>query len=294
MRLQPVSIILSALLAAVASVAAQAATTPNTTVTGAVSYEVGQGWVSHYISEGTQNRWFKFTTTGGRGYCLEAAQGSDSQVAFNPNLTVYTDVNGTTVLGSNDNGSYEPAMTLGSRYCFVDTAALDTRTVRTVKLNVPVTASSGDDGYARLRIYDTTMAGSYSWALNYFSSDPAANSVQGLIHFENYGASAVTVYYQARSSCTNHSSTDYCTPASRSGSISVPARGGADIWDYNMGYTTGTARFIMGVAAPLGEVRAYAVTGTTSTTVTSNAAARIAPPTTPPTIDTIKTFVSIN
>jgi len=130
------------------------ATAPNTTAANAVSYEVGQGWVSHYIEETTQNRWFKFTTTGGRGYCVEAAQGSDSPVAFNPNVTVYGDAAGTSLMGSNDNGAFDPAMTLGSRYCFADTTTLDARTIRTIKLNVPVAAGSGDNGYMRLRVYE--------------------------------------------------------------------------------------------------------------------------------------------
>ena len=43
-----------------------AAGTPNTTAAGAVSYEVGQGWVTHAIDEAAQDRWFTFREVAGR------------------------------------------------------------------------------------------------------------------------------------------------------------------------------------------------------------------------------------
>jgi hypothetical protein len=84
------------------------ATPPNTTAANAVSYEIGQGWVGHYFEESTQNRWFKFTTVGGRSYCIEAAQGSDSPVPLDPNLTYFFDAAGATTALTNSNGPNSP------------------------------------------------------------------------------------------------------------------------------------------------------------------------------------------
>lgn len=249
MRIRLVSSTLFAMLLAMFCLSAHAA--PNTTVSGAVSYEVGQGWVSHYISELTPNRWFKFTSTGGRSYCLEAAQGSDSPVAFNPNITLYADVNGTAALGSNDNGTGEPAMTLGSRYCFADTAVLDTRTVRSVRLNVPVAAGSGDDGYMRLRIVDTTLVAGNDWNLaqnGLLAGDYSANFV-----LHNLTGSAITVTYQSSGGCA---AVPNACPAPPSGSIVVAARSAGTI-DVGSTGTQGWRFYSLGVLAPLGAIRLY-------------------------------------
>lgn len=237
------------------------ATPVNTTAAAAVSYEVGQGWVSHYIDESTQNRWFKFTTVGGRGYCVEAAQGSDSPVALNPNVTVYTDVNGTTALGSNDNGSFDPPMTLGARYCFADSNTLDTRTVRTIRVNVPLTAGSGDNGYARLRVYESTIVGYFTWNGN--AQDP--NAYSGQIDVYNYGATPITVYYQTRGVCFNLSVNNYCGAVNPSGSVSIAPRSSATIQANSQNYTTGYAWLSLAFNGPLTNVQALATSGTAHT-----------------------------
>lgn len=133
------------------------ATPPNTSASSAVSYEVGQGWVSHYFEEATQSRWFRFTTVGRRSYCIEAAQGSDSHVALDPSLSYYSDAAGISLAASNADGAGEPPMTAGARICFVDSSALNARSQRSVKLSTSITPSSGDNGYIRLRIFDTTL-----------------------------------------------------------------------------------------------------------------------------------------
>lgn len=237
------------------------ATPVNTTAAAAVSYEVGQGWVSHYIDESTQNRWFKFTTVGGRGYCVEAAQGSDSPVAFNPNVTVYTDVNGTTTLGSNENGSFDPPMTLGARYCFADSNTLDTRTVRTIRVNVPLIAGSGDNGYVRLRVYESTIVGYFTWNGNL--QDP--NAYNGQIEIYNYGATPITVYYQTRGFCYNLSANNNCGTANPSGSASIAPRSSAAIQANSQNYTTGYAWLSLAFNGPLTNVQALVTSGTVHT-----------------------------
>jgi len=131
--------------------------TPNTTATGAVSYEVGQGWVTHGIDESSQNRWFAFKEVGTRSYCVEAALGTATYLPLDPNLTLYSDSSGTTVYLTNTDGASEPPQNKGSRVCYISPTAFGSTFVRLIKVNVPIVASSGDSGFVRLRVVETTQ-----------------------------------------------------------------------------------------------------------------------------------------
>ncbi len=99
---------------------------------------------------------FTFVTWGGRSYCFEAAQGSDSSTQLNPALALFAAANETTLLASNtDDASLEPSMYSGSRICWIDSGA--GRTQRLIRLNVPIGAGSGDVGFMRFRAYETTV-----------------------------------------------------------------------------------------------------------------------------------------
>jgi hypothetical protein len=79
--------------------------TPNTVAAGAVSYEVGAGWITDSVDDSSQTRWFVFTELAGRSYCVEAALGPATYLPFDPNLTLYTDTSGTVVYLSNTDGA---------------------------------------------------------------------------------------------------------------------------------------------------------------------------------------------
>lgn len=230
-----------------------AATAENTVAAAAVSYEVDQGWVSHYVQESAQNRWFKFTTVGGRSYCIEAAQGSDTHIALNPNLTYYLDSAGTSAALSNDNGTGEPAMTLGARICFVDNGTLDVRTVRSARLNVPIAASSGDNGYYRFRVTDTTVVAGHDWNLD--MSIPYEQRKEAQFHVHNLTGAAVTVSYQTSGACASTTITCSTNPT---GTLTVAPRTSGLILVGQNG-TMGWRFASMGIAAPRDSVRIYRV-----------------------------------
>lgn len=247
----------AALIGACCLINQAGATAANTTAAAAVSYDVGQGWVSHYFDENNTNRWFKFTTVGGRSYCIEASQGSDTHIALNPNVTYYSDAAGTAQVATNDTGLFEPPMTLGARTCFVDSTALDTRTVRTVKVNVPLALGTGDNGYARLRIFDTTiMTPRLDWNVNTLNGDASTWSHTKL-DFVNSGDTAVTVTYQSRKNCGNYTTTNYCGAANPSGSVSLPARSRTNVYLPPTDYTNGSAWVVVGVPSPTTRITAY-------------------------------------
>ncbi|MBE7522475.1 MAG: hypothetical protein HS109_08815 [Burkholderiales bacterium] len=148
--------------------------TPNTTAAGAVSYEVNQGWVTHAIDEAAQDRWFVFREVGGRSYCIEAGVGVATYVPLDPNLTLYSDGAGTTQLAANSDGTSEPGMNKGARICYASTQSLTTSspapsTLRSFRVNVPIAGGSGDSGFVRVRVVETTLvsgqvgSGSNNW-----------------------------------------------------------------------------------------------------------------------------------
>ena len=249
----PIQRLLWSTFALLATSTSTAATPENTVAPAAVSYEVDQGWVSHYFQESVQNRWFKFTTVGGRSYCIEAAQGSDTHIALNPNLTYYLDSTGNSPALSNDNGPNEPAMTLGARVCFVDTNVLDSRTIRTAKLNVPIAASSGDSGYFRFRVSDTTLVAGHDWNLD--ASTPYAVRKEAQFHIHNLTGAAITVAYQTSGACA--STTNSCGPHPSGTLVVAPRTSGLITPGQND--TMGWRFASIGIAAPRDNVRVYRV-----------------------------------
>lgn len=131
--------------------------TPNTTATGAVSYQVGQGWMSFSIDETTQMRWLTFVEYGARSYCLEATVGSATHVPLDPSLALFSDIYGTTQISTNADGVAEPASNRGSRICYISALAAGASAARAVRVYVPITAASGDSGYVKARVVDTTQ-----------------------------------------------------------------------------------------------------------------------------------------
>ncbi|MCA3024736.1 MAG: hypothetical protein ING73_16990 [Rhodocyclaceae bacterium] len=159
-----------AMLVVMASVALNVnATPPNTTAANAVPYEVGQGWVTHSFDESTTTRWFSYGESAGRSYCLEAVQGPISPVLLDPSITAYTSTTGTVVLTSlqavyvasspvqSDNGAGDPVRIKGARACYIAPTAPGTTAIRAFKVSVPIGAGSGDAGFLRIRVVDTTM-----------------------------------------------------------------------------------------------------------------------------------------
>lgn len=179
-------ILRAAVLASAVFVASLAhAGTPNTTAAGAVSYQVGQGWMSFAIEESAQNRWFTFVEVSGRSYCIEATTGSASYLPLDPSLTLYSDAAGTTQLSTNNDGAGEPRSNKGARICYISALAAGTAATRSAKINVPVVAASGDTGYVKARVVETTLFAPYWFH--------AGDGVQwSEFHFSNMTNTALT------------------------------------------------------------------------------------------------------
>ena len=148
---------LAACLGAFVFATATHAGTQNTTAAGAVSYEVGAGWVTHSVDVNAQDRWFAFTEFAGRSYCVEAALGVATYFPLDPNLTLYSDSNGTNVFLANDNGAADPSQNKGARVCYQSPLAVGATLVRLFKVTVPIVANSGDSGFVRVRVTETSL-----------------------------------------------------------------------------------------------------------------------------------------
>ncbi len=72
----------------------------NTDVSGAVQYEIGQGWLSSYFDVSEAERWFTFKEESGHSYCVEVAQGSLSPTNLPAQIDIYSDEGGSTLLTS--------------------------------------------------------------------------------------------------------------------------------------------------------------------------------------------------
>jgi len=199
-----------ATLIAILSCVGAFAGTPNTTAAGAVSYEVGQGWVSDNVAETAQNRWFAFKENPGRSYCVDAAMGSGTYFPLDPNLTIYTDTTGVTPYLSNTDSALEPPRNKGATICYASplTAA---GAVRAFKLNVPVVSGSGDSGLVRTQVIETTLFG--EWFS--FTTGPASSAplIKTTLFLYNHTKSAINA-------------TLYLPPFTRLGPYSVPGEGG--------------------------------------------------------------------
>ena len=182
-----------------------AAGTPNTTAAGAVSYEVGQGWVTHAIDEAAQDRWFTFREVAGRSYCIEAAIGVATYVPLDPSLTLYSDTSGTTQLAANADGTSEPPMNKGARICYASSIAQTTTSpaanaLRAFKVTTPITAGSGDSGFIRVRVVESTLVTERSgsnWDYRIYNSGTA--SVTGSFYVPGTGKSSdITISAERR------------------------------------------------------------------------------------------------
>jgi hypothetical protein len=134
------------------------ATPPNTTAANSVPFD-----------ESNQTRWFRFAEGFNRSYCIEAVQGSVSPVQLDPNLAVYTDASGTTPLVvsgvtlANNDAVGAPFFVKGARICYVSPLTTNTASARAIKLNVPISAASGDAGNIRIRVVETTLVSEALW-----------------------------------------------------------------------------------------------------------------------------------
>lgn len=183
-------VLLTASLGAVAG-------TPNSTAAGAVSYEVGQGWVTHAIDEAAQDRWFTFREVAGRSYCIEAAIGVATYVPLDPSLALYSDTSGTTQLAANADGASEPPMNKGARICYASSIAQTTTSpaanaLRAFKVTTPITAGSGDSGFIRVRVVESTLVteriGGSGWDYRIYNS--GTTSVTGSFYVPGTGKSS--------------------------------------------------------------------------------------------------------
>ena len=169
---------------------------PNTTAAGAVSYEVGQGWVTHAIDEAAQDRWFTIREVAGRSYCIEAAIGVATYVPLDPSLTLYSDTSGTTQLAANADGASEPPMNKGARICYASSIAQTTTSpaanaLRAFKVTTPITAGSGDSGFIRVRVVESTLVTERSgsnWDYRIYNS--GTTSVTGSFYVPGTGKSS--------------------------------------------------------------------------------------------------------
>lgn len=162
--------------------AVSVATLPNTIAANAIAYEVGQGWVSHHFDESVQTRWFTFGETARHSYCVEVVPGSATGIQLDPSVTVYSgadgatvlvDANGTTV--QNSNGGGDPNFIKGARICYLSPSPGTTNPTRSFKVTVPIAAGSGDSGFVRIRVTNTTMFASCAL-------DPTGIGPGGMLH----------------------------------------------------------------------------------------------------------------
>lgn len=163
--------------------------TPNTTAAGAVSYEVGQGWISDYVDETTPIRWFAYKEFAGRSYCVEASLASGTYFPLNPDLTLYTDATGATAFLSNLDGTIEPPRNKGATICY-SSPLTGGSVVRAVKVNVPVATGSGDSGLVRVRALESTLYGEQFAFRTRYDAVQLANTYVWLFNHSNTAVSA--------------------------------------------------------------------------------------------------------
>ena len=93
--------------------------------------------------------WFRYQVKAGRSYCAEVDNGEVETSIRDTVLTVYR-TDGTTIVGTNDDITDEPAASVLSRFCYIATVDED----NLAKVTAGVT---GVAGTFRIRIIDTTL-----------------------------------------------------------------------------------------------------------------------------------------
>jgi hypothetical protein len=93
--------------------------------------------------------WFRYQVKAGRSYCAEVDNGETETSIRDTVLTVYG-ADGTTVVGTNDDITDEPAASVLSRFCYIATVDEDNLAKVTAGL-------TGVAGTFRIRIIDTTL-----------------------------------------------------------------------------------------------------------------------------------------
>ncbi len=170
----------------------------NTDVSGAVQYEIGQGWLSSYFDVSEAERWFTFKEESGHSYCVEVAQGSLSPTNLPAQIDIYSDEGGSALLTSYDrtlsvsNPDGAPA-----RICYISPAS-EGETTRAVEISATTVFPSAASGYLKMRILDTTFfAPSFSIILHKrHGTDGISSLVSDSISLNNYSKD------QARFVCT--------------------------------------------------------------------------------------------
>lgn len=174
------------------------ATVDNTTISGAIQYEIGQGWLSSYFDASEAERWFTFKEESGHSYCVEVAQGSLSPTNLPAQIDIYSDEGGSTLLTSyNRTLSESNPDGAPARICYISPAS-EGETTRAVEISATTVFSSAASGYLKMRILDTTFfAPSFSIILyKRHGVDRISSSVSDGISLNNYSKD------QARFMCT--------------------------------------------------------------------------------------------
>ena len=169
----------------------------NNTAAGAVSYEVGAGWVTDGVDVNNQTRWFIFTEFASRSYCVEASLGPATYNPLDPLVTLYSDLSGNTVYLSNNDGTGDAPQYKGSRVCYQSALAVGTTTPRLFNVNLSI--SGTDSGFVRVRVVDTTLVfpelclqndstGAASRSVNLFIANTTTININATVIVPGYGA----------------------------------------------------------------------------------------------------------
>jgi hypothetical protein len=110
----------SALVLMMSGLLPLAAAAQNTTVSTALAIGIGQEPVWLTLPDGTSPaRWYTADVSQGRSYCVETGLAPSSNYWMaDTRLTIFA-ADGSTQLGTNDQADTEPALTRGSRVCWI-------------------------------------------------------------------------------------------------------------------------------------------------------------------------------
>jgi hypothetical protein len=179
----------------------------NTTYANRIALGVGVP-AGFYLGPGVADAWYWWYPVAGRSYCVESAVNPayTNQYSNDTVLYVYR-ADGTTLIGSNDDGSGEPTLGRGSRVCWV----ADSDAQVTVDLK-QYGGAPAQNRYYSVRIVETTLWSSwYFVGGDYNSFLLMRNTTGSTVHF-------VATWRNAAG-----------TVVGTSGTLTVPAHGGVGI-----------------------------------------------------------------